>query len=333
MRDCEILVFDITQNLSPKELAERFDVSRSTVDRVLDGFLVRRPVTIGKRSGDLSEGIFRRYQTLNEKLTVESTILNEFDPTLSNVATVVSLYRLQREVTDASRQLDRLVCGPDHKLATASEIEEDKSNDVLKTMRRTLTVFNAPKTADKTLVKAVLAIGPQQDFPNAPSRVERNIRLTLLRGATSLTQKEVAEAFGLTPRQARHVEASTLAKHPEVGEWAAWVKQQLAEWDGELKSLDSLYPLATQPVKALERQLQILVRKQLTLARLGALPSAHHQDHEDRCTDLKRTITKVCKKHKLPDECHAQLTLIATAWTRNKKLPAGVPPMNRSTQG
>ena len=56
-------------------------------------------------------------------------------------------------------------------------------------MLRTLTVLNAPKTADEHLVKALLAIGPQQDFPNAPSRVDLIIRLTLLHGAACLSQK------------------------------------------------------------------------------------------------------------------------------------------------
>jgi hypothetical protein len=200
-------------------------------------------------------------------------------------------------------------------------------------MRPTLAVFDAPDGADEPLVDAVIALGSQSSFPRSPSRVERNIRLTLLLGATRLTQQEVGDGFGLTERQVRRVEKATLLKHPQVAEWAEVVKQQLAEWDNELEVLDRAYPHSTQALKKIERSRLILVRKQITLARLGALPSAQHRDHKDRCADLTLAITKVCKKHDLHDDCRDRLNLIANAWTQNKKLPAGVPPMVRSTQG
>ena len=328
-----MLVLAITQDLSPIELSQRFGVSRSTVDRVLEGFLVRRPATDGRRSGDLSVGIFERYETLEERVRIETEIFDHRARGHMSEAAVIAVFRLDHEIAQASRDLDLLVSGPNHTPADLDELEERKDNDVVKTIRRTLAVFEAPDGADQSLVDAIIALGSQSSFARRPSRVERNIRLTLLLGATRLTQQEVGDGFGLTDRQVRRVEKTTLLKHPQVADWALAVKQQLAEWDNELRVLDRAYPHSTQALKNIERSRRILVRKQVTLARLGALPSARHQDHKDRCADLTLAITRVCEKHKLPDECRDRLNLIATAWTQNKKLPAGVPPRVRSTQG
>ena len=327
-----MLVLEITQDLSPAELAKRFGVSRTTVDRLLEGFLTRRPATQGKRSGDLSVGIFERYETLKARVRIETGILDHRARGHMSEAAVIAVFRLDHQIAQSTLELDHLISGPDHTPTDLDELEERKDNYVLKTMRRTLAVFEAPDGADEPLVDAIIALGSQSSFPRSPSRVERNIRLTLLLGATRLTQQEVGDGFGLKDRQVRRVEKATLLKHPQVAEWAASVRQQLAEWDNELTVLDKAYPLSTQALKNIERSRLILVRKQVTLARLGALPSAQHQDHKDRCADLSLAITKVCKKHKLPDECRDRLNLIATAWTENKKLPAGVPPMARSTQ-
>jgi len=328
-----MLVLEITQDLSPAELAKRFGVSRTTADRVLEGFLARRPATQGKRSGDLSVGIFERYETLKARVRIETGILDHRARGHMSQAAVIAVFRLDRQIEQSSLELDLLVSGPDHSPTDLDELEERKDNDVLKTMRRTLAVFEAPDGADEPLVDAIIALGSQSSFPRSPSRVERNIRLTLLLGATRLTQEEVGDGFGLTDRQVRRVEKATLLKHPELAEWAAAVRQQLAEWDNELRVLDSAYPHSTKALKNIERSRLILVRKQVTLARLGALPSAQHQDHKDRCSGLTLAITKLCSRHKLSDECRDRLNLIATAWTQNKKLPAGVPPRVRSTQG
>ncbi|CAB4882546.1 unannotated protein [freshwater metagenome] len=328
-----MLVLEITQELSPIELAKRFGVSRTTVDRVLEGFLARRPATQGKRSGDLSAGIFTRYEKLKERVRIETGLLDHRARGHMSEAAVIAVFRLDHQIAQASRDLDLLVSGPDHSPTGLDDLEERKHNDVLKTMRRALAVFEAPDGADEPLVDAIIALGYQRSFPRSPSRVERNIRLTLLLGATRLTQHEVGDGFGLTERQVRRVEKTTLLKHPQVAEWAAAVKQQIAEWDNELEVLDNAYPHSKQPLSNIERSRLILVRKQVTLARLGALPSAQHQDHKDRCSDLILTITKLCKKNKLSDECRDRLDLIATAWTQNKRLPAGVPPRVRSTQG
>ena len=333
LRDCEMLVLEITQDLSPVELAKRFGVSRSTVNRVLEGFLVRRPATQGRRSGEMSLGIFERYETLKARVRIETGLLDHRARGHMSEAAVVAVFRLDHQIAQASRDLDLLVSGPDHSPTDLDDLEERKDNDVLKTMRRTLAVFEAPDGADEPLVDAIIALGSQSSFPRSPSRDERNIRLALLLGATRLTQQEVGDGFGLTERQVRRVEKNTLLNHPQLAEWAASVKQQLAQWDNELELLDNAYPHSTQPLKNIERSRLILVRKQVTLARLGALPSARHQDHKDRWADLTLAISKLCRMRKLPDECRDRLNLIATAWTQNKKLPAGVPPRVRSTQG
>ena len=181
-----MLALEITQDLSPSQLAERFGVSRSTVDRVLEGFLVRRPATQGKRSGDLSVGLFERYETLKARVRIETGILDHRARGHMSETAVVAVFSLDRQITQGSRDLDLLVSGPNHTPADLDELEERKDNDVLKTMRRTLAVFEAPDGADEPLVDAIIALGSQSSFPRSPSRVERNIRLTLLLGATCL---------------------------------------------------------------------------------------------------------------------------------------------------
>ena len=130
LRDCEMLVLEITQDLSPAELAKRFGVSKTTAGRVLERFLVRRPATQGKRSGDLSLAIFERYETLKARVRIETGILDHRARGHMSEAAVIAAFRLDHQIAQASRDLDLLVSGPDHSSTDLDELEERKDNDL-----------------------------------------------------------------------------------------------------------------------------------------------------------------------------------------------------------